>query len=53
MQFDMMLKQQNSAWGLRDVDDLEKLAKENKLLLQKIVDVPANNKILLFTKTQS
>ncbi|KAI0234940.1 Methyltransferase-like 26 [Lamellibrachia satsuma] len=28
LQFDMMLKQQNSDWGLRDVDDLEKLAKE-------------------------
>jgi len=31
------LSHRNSAWGLRDVDDLEKLAKENKLLLQKIV----------------
>lgn len=50
VQFDQMLKQQNSDWGLRDVDDLEAFAKENGLQLEKMVDMPANNKTVIFRK---
>ncbi|CAD5123583.1 DgyrCDS11917 [Dimorphilus gyrociliatus] len=50
VQFDNMLRQQNAEWGLRDVDELEKLAKENGMQLEKMFDMPSNNKILLFRK---
>jgi hypothetical protein len=35
-------------WGLKDVKDLEKAANAHGIALKKIVDMPANNFILLF-----
>jgi cyclopropane fatty-acyl-phospholipid synthase-like methyltransferase len=35
-------------WGLKDVKDLEKAAKAHNIALKRIVDMPANNFILLF-----
>jgi hypothetical protein len=35
-------------WGLKDVRDLERAAIAHKIALKKIVDMPANNFILLF-----
>ncbi len=35
-------------WGLKDVKDLEKAANAHNIALKKIVDMPANNFILLF-----
>lgn len=49
--FDASLKSQNSTWGLRDVDDLEKEAKKNGMVFDAMFNMPANNKILVWQKT--
>lgn len=48
--FDRSLRRQNPEWGLRDIVDLEKLAKEFGVSLLKIYDLPANNKCLVWKK---
>ncbi|XP_012258056.1 methyltransferase-like 26 [Athalia rosae] len=48
--FNESLKTQNPEWGLRDVRDLEKLAHENGIYLMKIIDMPANNKTIIWRK---
>ncbi|CAH1793459.1 unnamed protein product [Owenia fusiformis] len=50
VRFDSTLKSQNPDWGIRDTVDLQNLAVENSLQFIKMVDMPANNKILVFTK---
>ena len=38
-------------WGLKDVNDLEKVANAHSVALKKILDQPANNFILIFGRT--
>jgi SAM-dependent methyltransferase len=51
--FDKSLREKNAEWGVRDVDDLEKLAENAGLVLDEIVEMPANNLILVFARSKA
>jgi hypothetical protein len=46
--FDASLRQQNTEWGLRSVENINQTAGENGLRLDQIVEMPANNLLLVF-----
>ncbi|XP_076298462.1 methyltransferase-like 26 isoform X1 [Lasioglossum baleicum] len=48
--FDKSLKLQDPSWGLRDIKDLKILAEKNGIKLINIVDMPANNKTIIWKK---
>jgi len=48
--FDASLRQGNPGWGVRDVDDVEKLAGRAKLSLVDIAEMPANNLTLVLRR---
>ncbi|MCY4050928.1 MAG: DUF938 domain-containing protein [Gammaproteobacteria bacterium] len=47
--FDQYLKSQNSEQGIRDDQELLRLGESFDLNLQESIDMPANNRILIFT----
>jgi SAM-dependent methyltransferase len=48
--FDSSLRDQDAEWGVRDIDDLEKLGEGVGLNLIETVEMPANNLILVFSR---
>ncbi|CAK9806507.1 UPF0585 protein CG18661 [Anthophora quadrimaculata] len=48
--FDKSLRLQDSSWGLRDIKDLKDLAEKNGIKLIDIIDMPANNKTIIWKK---
>lgn len=51
--FNQRLITENPLWGVRDIVDIEKVAKLNSIELIEIVDLPGNNKCLVWQfKTQ-
>ena len=48
--FDASLRQGNSEWGVRDVDDVEELAGRAGLALIDMAEMPANNLTLIFSR---
>ena len=49
--FDASLRENNPDWGVRDIADLEKLASSCGLALREVVEMPANNLILMFARS--
>ncbi len=50
--FDKSLRAQNGEWGVRDIDDLQKLAANAGLKPVEIVEMPANNLTLVFERSK-
>ncbi|KAH8376858.1 hypothetical protein KR093_001759, partial [Drosophila rubida] len=48
--FDANLKGRNDTWGIRDIRDLKQLAESNGLKLDRITEMPSNNKFLTWLK---
>jgi cyclopropane fatty-acyl-phospholipid synthase-like methyltransferase len=50
--FDHWLKQRDERFGVRDVADVEAAARAQGLLMQEVVQMPANNAALLFKRNR-
>ncbi|KAH8402921.1 hypothetical protein KR222_000383, partial [Zaprionus bogoriensis] len=48
--FDADLKRRNSTWGIRDISELKQLAEASGLSLERVTDMPSNNKFLTWLK---
>ena len=48
--FDQYLRHQNECWGIRTLDEIEVLAKDRSLHLDKIIQMPKNNLSVIFQK---
>ena len=49
--FDESLKKRNGDWGLRHLDQVEKLGAEYGLKLDRLIEMPSNNLSVIFIKT--
>lgn len=49
--FDASLRQQNPEWGVRDMVEVSRLAAASGLSRETIVEMPANNHVLVFRRT--
>lgn len=50
-EFDNYLRSQNSAWGVRNLEDVIEVAVKNNLTFEKKIPMPSNNFSLIFRKT--
>ncbi len=48
--FDLMLRDRNSEWGIRDLEAVVRLAEAHGLKLDRIVEMPANNLSVVFRR---
>ena len=49
--FDQRLRSENSTWGIRCLSTLERLAADNKFDSPEVIEMPANNYLLVFKKS--
>ena len=49
--FDQSLRAEDPAWGVRNLEDVSDLAAAQGLQLQEVVEMPANNLTVVFTRT--
>ena len=49
--FDASLRAEDPAWGIRDIDDLSELAGAAGFAEPAVLQMPANNRLLVFAKT--
>jgi SAM-dependent methyltransferase len=50
LDFDASLKRRDAAWGLRDLDDVTRVAAEHGLVRRQVARLPANNLGVVFAK---
>jgi len=50
LDFDASLRRRNPQWGLRDVDDVTRVAMSHKLARMQMIRMPANNLSLVFVR---
>eukprot|EP00568_Trieres_chinensis_P009756 CAMPEP_0183310042 /NCGR_PEP_ID=MMETSP0160_2-20130417/28511_1 /TAXON_ID=2839 ORGANISM="Odontella Sinensis, Strain Grunow 1884" /NCGR_SAMPLE_ID=MMETSP0160_2 /ASSEMBLY_ACC=CAM_ASM_000250 /LENGTH=81 /DNA_ID=CAMNT_0025474185 /DNA_START=1 /DNA_END=246 /DNA_ORIENTATION=+ len=50
LRFDLSLRMRDPSWGVRDIEEVTKVAKENGLELWRTVEMPANNLSVIFRK---
>lgn len=48
--FDAMLREQNREWGVRDLGEVEQVAEGRGLRIVEIVEMPANNLVVIFRR---
>ena len=48
--FDRSLRERNSEWGVRDINDIRDVADEHGMTLAAIEPMPANNMTLIFER---
>jgi hypothetical protein len=51
LDFDASLKRRNPEWGLRDLDEVTRVAAAHGFARQQVVRMPANNLTVVFTKS--
>lgn len=51
--FDVMLRDRNSSWGIRDLADVVAIAQQQGLTLLEVVNMPANNLSVVFQKSSA
>jgi len=51
LDFDASLKRRNAAWGLRDLDEVTRVAAGHSFARQQIVRMPANNLTVIFARS--
>jgi hypothetical protein len=51
--FDSSLRERDAEWGVRDIEALKELATGVGLALAEIVEMPANNLVLMFERTKT
>jgi hypothetical protein len=50
--FDTSLRHRDAEWGVREIEDLEKLAESVGLVLIEVAEMPANNLVLVFERAK-
>lgn len=52
MHFDASLRAQDASWGIRDLEDMDALGRSHGLMLDEVIEMPANNLSLIFRPQQ-